>query len=243
MNETVAPERPRSSTRRTIVKGVAWTAPVMAVSAPAAHAGISKCQVEGSIQLGPNEYVGIRAVCLSQSQLANPPSIVTNYGRGFLPTYLEICNCTNTNLFYRWRETDSLSEFQIEVDGVHNDQDGPGQGFRPVFQLPRYGDEGGCKRFALTYRTAANRPYSANQNSVPSNAATVNINFILQSGPSASGPWTQIASFSYTGGRVWRTRGTEPNFNSCAVQAAAARTAAPEGGSTESAAPSSGSED
>ena len=224
-------------TRRNVVKGAAWSVPLMAVGAPAAHAGISQCTVTGSIQVGPKQYVDVRAICSSQSQTLNPTTIRANYGRAYLPTYLEICNCENTNQWYRWQETDDLSNFQIEVDGLHNDQNGPGQGWRPSFQLPKYGDVGGCKRFNLTYRTSASRPYSSNQNSVPSNGASVNIQFVLQKGPSATGPWTPVTTINVTGGSTWRTVrnndwwNSDPvNFNSCQVQnSIAAKQAEPEG--------------
>lgn len=197
-----------NQTRRTVVKGAAWSVPIMAVGAPAAHAGVSQCEVEGSIQVGPMEFVDVRAVCRGQSQTINPTTIYANYGRAYLPTYLEICNCENTDQWYRWQETDDRSSFQIEVDGVHNDQNGPGQGWRPSFQLPKYGDVGGCKRFNLTYRTSASRPYSSNQSSVPGNAQSVDIDFVLEKGPSATGPWTPVTSINVTGGATWRTVGS-----------------------------------
>lgn len=229
-------------TRRNVVKGAAWSVPLMAVGAPAAHAGISQCTVKGSIQVGPKGYVDVRAVCSSQSQTLNPTTIYAKYGRAYLPSYLEICNCENTNQYYRWRETDELSNFQIEVDGLHNDQNGPGQGWRPSFQLPKYGDEGGCKRFNLTYRTSASRPYSSNQNSVPSNGASVNIQFVLQKGTSDTGPWTDVTTINVTGGSTWRTLPDvrvwdrrwvwrDPiDFSKCSAQSGnAARQAEPEG--------------
>lgn len=224
-------------TRRNVVKGAAWSVPLMAVGAPAAHAGISQCQVKGSIQVGPKEFVDVRAVCRSQSQTINPTTINANYGRAYLPRYLEICNCENTNQWYRWQETDDRSSFQIEVDGLHNDQNGPGEGWRPSFQLPKYGDVGGCKRFNLTYRTSETRPYSSSQNSVPSEAQSVNIKFVLEKGPSSTGPWTPVTTINVGGGAVWRTiREWSPwngwvdpiNFGSCSPQSVnAARQAAP----------------
>lgn len=237
-----------ATSRRTLVRGAAWSVPVMAVSAPAAYAGPSQCQVVGSVQLGPRVYVDVRAVCVSTAQSpSNATTIRQRYGRGYLPAYLEICNCTNTTQWSRWQETDTLSNFQIEVDGVHNDQNGPGGGFRPPFQLPRVGDQGGCKRFNLTYRTSATRPYSPSQTSVPANAAAENITYVLQTAPSQTGPWTTTQTFNFTGGAVWRTvgsAGNDPiNFNSCSPQVAGAAPSARSTTDTEEPPSPSGSGD
>lgn len=227
-NATPEQARPGTSTRRTLVKGAAWSVPVMAVSAPAAHAGISKCQVEGSIQAGPKVYNNVRAICEDQSQWLNPTTIYQNYGRAYAPAYLEICNCTNSNRWYRWQETDTLGLFQIEVDGVHVDQNSPDAGWRTPFQLPPVGEEGGCKRFNLTYRTADSRPYSANTNSLPPSDSRhdFTINFVLQSRVGTSGPWTTETTVPVTGNAAWRTvrvqrwgRWVDPvHFNSCSPQ-------------------------
>ncbi len=194
--------------RRTIAKGAAWSVPVVALTAPAAMAGVSLCQVRGSIQVGPNVTTNVRAICTSQSQWLHPGTIYQNYATAQLPQYLEICNCQNADAWYRWREVDDVSEFQIEVDGVHVDQNSSAAGWRSSFFLPGFGDQGGCKRFTLTYRTSVSR--STNTISVP-------IDFTLQTGPSANGPWTTLSTI-HVNGSLARNSGSGPqnvNFNNC----------------------------
>ncbi|MBK6441239.1 MAG: hypothetical protein IPF90_03625 [Actinomycetales bacterium] len=53
---------PSHPTRRAVVAGAAWAVPLVAVGAPAAMAGVSKCLVTGSIQVGPNVPTTIRAI-------------------------------------------------------------------------------------------------------------------------------------------------------------------------------------
>lgn len=234
------------STRRNLVKGAAWSVPLMAVGAPAAHAGISQCEVTGSIQVGPKEFVDVRAICEEDSQELEPETIMANYGRGYLPRYLEICNCTNSDKWYRWQELDTLSSFQIEVDGVHNDQNGPGQGWRPSFQLPAYSDTGGCKKFNLTYRTSRNRPYSSLVNSLPpsNDRDAVNISFVLESGPSSTGPWTHETSLTITGGATWRIVQNRIDFDCHGWWGRSSAASATEGAAGETkSAPSGGSGD
>ncbi|GAA2127235.1 hypothetical protein [Nocardioides bigeumensis] len=213
-NDTVA--RPEGATptlphvrRRTVALGAAWSVPAVAMTAPAAHAGVSTCTVEGSIQLAPNITMNVRAICDAQSQWLNPGTIYQNYATSSLPPYLEICNCQNADAWYRWRETDSLSEFQIEVDGVHIDQNSPAAGWRnPVF-LKGFGSTGGCQRFNLTYRTSKARSKS--------DKSDVTLYFTLQTGPSASGPWTDVVQISRSGW-IRRNDGSGPanvNFDSC----------------------------
>src|SRR5829696_2776210 len=138
--QSVAPARGQS--RRTVVRGAAWAVPVLAMGAPAAHAGISQCSVTGSIQIGPNVYSNVDAVCQAnaQSPSLGVPRIRTGYGRAFLPVYIEICNCTVDPSWYRFREVDTLGNFQIEVAGRHNDQNGSGAGYRPGFKLAPVGE-------------------------------------------------------------------------------------------------------
>ena len=171
--------------------GAAWAVPLVAVGAPAAMAGVSKCQVTGSIQVGPNVPTTIRAICTSQSQWLHPGTIKADYASGSLPAYLEICNCQNADSWYRWRETDTVDNFQIEVDGVHVDQNSSAAGWRASFFLPGFGDTGGCKRFALSYRTSVARAVSP--------ATTVSITFQLQSGPTSTGPWTTVTTITVSG--------------------------------------------
>lgn len=173
--------------RRTVALGAAWAVPTVALAAPAAVAGVSTCQVQGSIQLAPNQTMSYRAICSEQSQWLKPGTIKQDYGTGQLPPYLEICNCQNQDAWYRWRETDTLSEFQIEVDGVHVDQNSSAEGWRSSFFLPGFGQTGGCKRFNLSYRTSAARGTS-NTN--------FSITFTLQSAPSANGPWSNVTTIS-----------------------------------------------
>lgn len=198
---------------------------------PAAMAGISQCTVDdGSLTLGPKVINNLRAVCSSQSQLpTGATTIVQNYGKVYGPAYLEICNCTTTTKWYRWRETDSLSNFQIEIDGAHNDQNSSTQGYRPAIKLqPVNSVEGACQRFTITYRTSASRPFSANTTSVPSNSgsrADFTIDFVLQvnSSTSANPPttgWSNVpgGTFTVTGLSTWRTVRTDPDFGSCRSQ-------------------------
>jgi hypothetical protein len=195
--------------RRTVVAGALWTTPVVVAAAPPAQAGLSLCTVRGSVQVGPNVTTTVRAICTSQSQWLNPGTIYANYATGQLPAYLQICNCQNADAWYRWRETDDLSLFQIEVDGVHIDQNSSAAGWRSSFFLPGFGSTGGCKQFALTYRTATDRPTTQ---------TPVSITFTLETGPSATGPWTQVATQTVSGW-IARNPGTGPqnvNFGQCA---------------------------
>lgn len=196
--------------RRTIAKGAAWSVPVVALTAPAAVAGVSLCQVHGSIQVGPKVTTNVRAICTAQSQWLHPGTIFQNYATGQLPQYLEICNCQNKDAWYRWREVDDVSEFQIEVDGVHVDQNSSAAGWRNSFFLPGFGESGGCKRFALTYRTSVARSTSS---------INVPIDFTLQTGPSANGPWTTLATI-HVDGTLTRNSGQgqqNVNFSSCSA--------------------------
>jgi hypothetical protein len=239
-------EPARRQTRRTIVKGAAWSVPVLAVGTPAAHAGISQCTVTGSVTLGPTGRVRLDAVCrdLSQSGAFAVPRIRNNYGLVWLPPYIEICNCTSDPAWYRFRETDSLDNFQIEVNGQHNDQNGPGAGYRDPFKLAAVGDAGGCQRFSLTYRTSDPRPFSDVANGIPPSGSrdAVTVNLILQRHPStaavAPGPndpgWALNTDLPFDG-FVWRTTTPEPNFDSCAAGQVAPRSL-----STERSTPSLG---
>lgn len=206
--------------RRTVAAGMLWSAPVVVAAAPAAQAGLSLCQVFGSVQVGPNVTTTIRAICTAQSQWLHPGTIYANYATGSLPAYLQICNCQNADAWYRWRETDTLEEFQIEVDGVHIDQNSPAAGWRTPFFLPGFGDTGGCKQFALTYRTSVSRPR---------NATSVSITFTLETGPTQNGPWTHVTSRTVSGS-LRRNSGSGPanvDFNSCSGGGSPNRTAAP----------------
>jgi hypothetical protein len=183
--------------------------PLIAVAAPAAHAGLSQCTVRGSIQVGPNQAVPVRAICTAQAEWLHPGTLNATYATGSLPTYLEICNCQNADAYYRWRETDTLSYFEIEVDGVHVDQNSSAAGWRASFFLPGFGNTGGCKRFALTYRTAVARDTTA----IP-----VSITFELQTGPTATGPWTTVTGTPITvSGTVAHVAGQTANFGTCSA--------------------------
>lgn len=217
---TVSIENPKPVSRRTLAKGAAWSAPAiaLAVAAPA-HAASGQpepCQVDPGITLAPNSSRNFRAICTTQSQNLNPTTIFQNYGTGMLPASLRICNCVDTQQWYRWRETDTLSNFQIEVDGAHVDQNSAAAGYRAAFQLPAFGSVGGCREFRLSYRTSLSRPLTD---------TSFTITLVLQRGPSQTGPWTQIQSFTRTV-TVKRNAGPGPqnvNFNSCAVQGRAAQ--------------------
>ncbi len=139
------------------MQGAAWSLPVIALGAPAAFAGPSQCSVGESYTLGPLVQQPIRAVCSYRSQwpvVTDDEAINLNYGTAYLPAYLQICNCQQDPGWYRWREVDTRSNFQIEVDGVHNDQNSSTAGYRPAFWLNSFGAEGGCRQFTLTYRTS-----------------------------------------------------------------------------------------
>lgn len=199
----------------------AWIAPSMMLAAPAAHAGISQCTVSGSIQAGPIVINTMRAICTAQSQWLHPGTLLADYGVALLPAYLEICNCQQQAAWYRWRETDTLSEFQIEVDGVHVDQNSSAAGWRSSFWLPSFGNAGGCKRFALTYRTSVPRPTTSTD---------VTITFELQrSTSSATGPWTNVTTISVSGS-IRRTTSATVNFDSCSAGGTQARTTSSSGG-------------
>ena len=209
--DTITGLRP---SRRTVALGAAWSVPAVALAAPAAHAGISTCTVSGSIQVGPNiANTGFRAICSAQSQELQPATIHAGYGVGDLPQYLEICNCQNEPAWYRWREVDSLDSFQIEVDGVHVDQNSSQAGWRAAFYLPGFGEAGGCKRFNLGYRTSVSRTTTFRD---------FTIDFTLQRGTSQNGPWTTVATVTRAV-RVRRTTNDAVNFNSCSSQGLAAR--------------------
>ena len=206
--------------RRTVALGMAWSVPTVAFAAPAAHAGVSTCEVYGSIQLAPNTTMNVRAICEDQSQWLNPGTIYQNYATSSLPPYLEICNCQDEPGWYRWRETDTLDEFQIEVDGVHIDQNSPAAGWRSPIYLEGFGAAGGCKRFQLTYRTSKARSKT--------DKTDVTIYFTLQKGPSASGPWTDVVQLSRSGW-IRRNDGSGPSnvdFDSCSGGGSMSRTTA-----------------
>jgi hypothetical protein len=220
--------------------GSAWAAPLIVVGAPAAHAGISQCKIDntGVIVLGPNELRDVDAVCAANSQLPdlNVPRIRTQYGYAFLPAYIEICNCTTQSAWYRFRETDTLSEFQIEVDGRHNDQNATTAGYRPAFKLaPITTDAGSCQRFPVTYRTSATRPFSSGSTvpTAPGTFHSISFTTTLQINPSTSASppaandpgWVNSGASVTVTGKVWRrirqsaTNNSDPiNFNSCLPQ-------------------------
>ena len=188
-----------------------WALPVAAVAAPVAYAGASMCTVVGSIQIGPTITVPIRAICTAQSQWMNPGTLQANFGEGRLPGSIQICNCGVAPTWYRWQETDTLSEFQIEVDGAHVDQNSAAAGWRAPFQLG-FSGVGECKSFALTYRTSVDRPTTW---------TSVTIDFRLQSASSAAGPWSDVTGFggatASTTGQIRRTFTGTVNFNSCSA--------------------------
>mgnify|MGYP003473105226 CR=1 FL=1 len=80
-----------------MVRGAAWSVPLVTVAAPAAYAGPSQCTVVGSVQVGPLVPMTVRAICTAQSQFLNPGTLMANYASGSLPAYLEICNCQNAD--------------------------------------------------------------------------------------------------------------------------------------------------
>ena len=176
--------------RRTLVRGAAWTVPVISVAATAPAFAASRCSVDGGITVGPNVTTTYRAICASQAQQSSPTTIKAVYGNGELPQYIDICTCDQITGWYRWRETDTLSDFQIEVDGLHADQNGPSQGYRPaVFLDVNPGGTGGCRRFALTYRTSAPRSRT--------NRRSFSITWTLErSTGGQTGPWVQVDQFT-----------------------------------------------
>jgi hypothetical protein len=211
--------------RRTVVRGVAWSVPVVAVVAPVPVFAASRCGVTGGITVGPNQTTSYRAICASQSQQTNPATIKAVYGNGQLPQYLQLCTCDSIKGWYRWRETDTLSNFQIEVDGVHVDQFGPNAGYRPPVYLDVNAQGlGECRNFVLTYRTSAERSRTQTSN--------FQITWVLQRSTSgfapgtsqavvAAGAWTDVQTFTRNVSII-RTVGTDKNdqtdFNSCTAQ-------------------------
>lgn len=202
--------------RRTLVRGAAWTVPVISVAAAVPAFAASRCSVNGGITVGPNVTTNYRAICSSQAQQTTPTTIKQVYGNGELPQYIDICTCDQITGWYRWRETDTLSSFQIEVDGLHVDQNGPNQGYRPAVFLDVSPDgTGGCKRFALSYRTSAERSRSTRRN--------FSITWTLErSTGGQTGPWVQVDQFSRQVSII-RTTGTDSNdgtdFGQCSAQA------------------------
>lgn len=197
-------EANNATRRRTVMRGAAWSVPVLAVGAPAAIAGPSTCLVDESYSVGPNQTVNIRAICVGQSQQPTNPTVVEqDYGTGFLPAYVEICNCQDEPAWYRWQETDDRSHFQIEVDGEHNDQNSQTAGYRTPFRLEGFGEEGGCRQFPLTYRASA---------SIPTTNVNVTIKWKLQRSANKTGRWTTIANFQRTG-TVRRDNQTDADFD------------------------------
>lgn len=212
----------RTVTRRTVARGIAWSAPLAAIGVSAPAYATSQCGVLGGITVGPNVTTGFRAICSAQSQWVNPGTIQANYGTGQLPRYIDICTCDGLSGWYRWRETDTLSEFQIEVDGIHSDQNGPHQGYRPAVYLDLNSPTGACKRFNLTYRTSAERAKST---------TNFSITWTLERSTSGTqnGPWTQVQTFTRAVSII-RTIGTsgddQTNFGQCTGGGSQARSAA-----------------
>ncbi|PKH37908.1 hypothetical protein SAMN05192575_101981 [Nocardioides alpinus] len=201
--------------RRTLVRGAAWAVPVISVAATVPAFAASRCSVNGGITVGPNTTTGYRAICSSQAQQSTPTTIKQVYGNGELPQYIDICTCDQITGWYRWRETDTLSGFQIEVDGLHVDQFGANQGYRPAVFLDVNPDgTGGCKRFALSYRTSTERSRTNRQN--------FSITWTLErSTGGQDGPWVQVDQFTRQVSII-RTTGTNNNdgtdFNQCSTQ-------------------------
>jgi hypothetical protein len=200
-------------TRRTVARGAVWTAPIVAVAsaAPAYATSPVTCGVTGGITVGPNVTTNYRAICTAQSQWLHPGTIKAIYGNGQLPQYIDLCTCDAISGWYRWRETDTLDNFQIEVDGVHVDQNGPNQGYRPAVFLDLTAPGGACKRFALTYRTSVERSKTNTQN--------FSITWTLQrSTGNSSGPWQDVQTFTRAVSII-RTVGTtnddQTDFNVC----------------------------
>lgn len=219
--------------RRTLVKGAAWSVPVMAVAAAPAYAGVSLCTVnDGAIQIDGFTRSTLTAVCTSNSQSGDlyVPRIHNNYGYVYGPTSITICNCKTDARWFRFRETDTLSNFQIEVDGRHNDQNSSTAGYRPAFRLaPVNSDTGSCQVFPLTYRTSATRPYY-NTTTAPNGADSANMLVELQVNNSTSSTppttgWTTLQTFNVQNMRVWRTTSTNVNFERCRNQGSGSRMA------------------
>lgn len=204
-----------TTSRRTIVRGATWTVPAIVVSKSVPAFAASMCGVTGGISVGPNVTTNYRAICSSQSQNLTPTTIKSVYGTGLLPQYLDICTCDQIAGWYRWRETDTLSDFQIEVDGRHSDQNGPEQGYRPAFYLSL---DDACRRFNLTYRTSAERSRTQRTN--------FSITWVLErSLGGQQGPWQQVQTITRQVSLV-RTTGTNSNdgvnFDQCGAQRVAA---------------------
>lgn len=219
-------------TRRNVVRGASWTVPVIAAAAPVPAFAASRCGVTGGITVGPNVTTSYRAVCSSQAQQANPSTIKTVYGTGQLPQYLQLCTCDSIKGWYRWRETDTLSSFQIEVDGVHVDQNGVNAGYRPPVYLDvNASGTGECKTFALTYRTSAERPKSTTNFSITwtLQRSTSGYGPVTSPGTVAAGAWVDVQTFTRNVSII-RTVGTSSNdqtdFGSCSAQGRVAITSA-----------------
>lgn len=229
------------------MQGAAWSVPIIAVGAPAAYAGPSQCQVGESYTLGPLVQQPIRAVCSARSQwpvVTDDQAINLNYGTAYLPAYLQICNCQQDPGWYRWREVDTRSNFQIEVDGVHNDQNSSTGGWRPAFWLESFGEEGGCRQFALTYRASASIPRSATSLSGYGIRWTLQRHASAGPGtppPASSSGWQTIHVFELDdvrpGGWVRRNSGMgDIQFWQCGGQGPQGRSAVEPGTTSEDAA-------
>lgn len=227
--------------RRKVVAGSLWTVPTIVAAAPAASAGISLCTVNAGINVGPLRTSRMRAICSANSQTpGGGPTIWCDYGYVWGPQYLEICNCTNDAAWYSWRETDEVSNFQIEVNGVQDDENGPGRGWRPPFKLNPVGQSGGCQQFNLTYRTSATRPYNPSTTNPTTGSWTSNtLHITLYRNPSTSastpaypGPnadgtgsgWSIVTTVNVSGLKIWRSArntantGDPVNFSNCTPQ-------------------------
>lgn len=219
-------------TRRNVVRGAAWTAPIIVVAAPVPAFAVSRCGVTGGITVGPNVTTNYRAVCSSQAQQANPATIKAVYGTGQLPQYLQLCTCDSIKGWYRWRETDTLSSFQIEVDGVHVDQNGVNAGYRPPVYLDVNAQGvGECRTFPLTYRTSTERSKTTTNFSITwtLQRSTSGYGPGTNLGTVAAGAWVDVQTFTRNVSII-RTVGTnsddQTNFSSCSSQGRVAVTSA-----------------
>lgn len=200
MGDTTTRAAGRTS-RRTVVRGAAWSVPLLVVGAPAAQAAVSPCAV-ATVTTADVTFADLRATCRSRSQDRLAPTIYAGYGRVSLPPSVQVCACPGTR-WYRWAgATTTVADFQVEIAGEYlsaaRDQYGA------PFQLTGAGTSV-CRTFALTYRTSASRPYSTFQNAVPvfGNRTEIPLTLTLQQAPAQTGPWTTSATDTASG-FAWR---------------------------------------
>ena len=202
--------------RRTLVAGTAWGAPLALTAPPVTAAATPAPVAPGPLRFADRTVALMDAVCASSARSpgANVPRVRVGYGRVWLPSLLEVCGDPAELAWYRLRESVSPGSVQLELDGRHDARTAAGH--RPGFRLDPQDGSGGRRSFALTYRTSATRPWSG-ADAVPSAPGTfenVSLTLELQRSvsTSASEPatgWTTVR-IATVKGRAWRTARASP---------------------------------